>query len=83
MSKATFFTQAFNGIEVGSHIPESYCGESLYEGIKVWSSMGYDARSKYINSYIAQFGPIGFIKAAVFPAPCQTEVKPFFSGQRE
>tara|TARA_R110000851_G_scaffold213123_1_gene365784 strand:+ start:219 stop:479 length:261 start_codon:yes stop_codon:yes gene_type:complete len=83
VSKATFFTQAFNGIEVGSHIPESYYGDALYEGIKEWGAMGYAARSKYLNSYIGQFGPVGFIQAAVFPAPCQDAIKVFFASQTE
>tara|TARA_R110000772_G_scaffold259110_1_gene376615 strand:- start:250 stop:507 length:258 start_codon:yes stop_codon:yes gene_type:complete len=83
MSKATFFTQAFNGVDVGSHISGSYYGDALYDGIKEWSARGYDARSKYINSYIEQFGPIGFIQAAVFPAPCQPEIKVFFASQMD
>jgi len=82
MTRATFFNQAFNGIEVGSHIPESYHGDSLYAGIKEWSDMGYSARAIYLKSYIEQFGPVGFIQAAVFPAPCQDAIKPFYASQR-
>jgi hypothetical protein len=82
MSKATFFQQAFNGIEVGSHIPQDYCGDALYEGIKEWSKMGQDAQNAYRLSYIESFGPVDFIKAAIFPAPCQDIIKPFYANQR-
>ena len=82
MTKATFFQQAFNGIEVGSHIPESYTGDALYEGIKGWSEMGYAAQSDYLMGYLDVFGLDGFMKAAVFPAPCHDTLKPFYASQR-
>ena len=83
MSKATFFQQAFNGIEVGSHIPENYYGGTLYEGIKEWSKMGQEAQNEYRLSYVEFFGPVDFIKAAIFPAPCHDIIKPFYASQRE
>jgi hypothetical protein len=78
MSKATFFIQAFNGLDVGSHIPDSYQGNALYEGIKLWSDMGYKARSVYLASYIEKFGAVDFLKANVFPAPCHSDIAVFF-----
>jgi len=78
MSKATFFQQAFNGVEVGSHIPDGYCGQALYEGIKEWSDKGQAAQNEYRLSYLESFGPIGFVKAAIFPAPCHNSIKAFY-----
>jgi len=82
MSKATFFQQAFNGIEVGSHIPEDYFGEALYEGIKEWSDKGQEAQNEYRLRYLESFGPVGFVKAAIFPAPCHELIKPFYASER-
>lgn len=78
MSKAIFFLQAFNGVEVGSHIPDSYYGEALYEGIKIYAELGYAARSEHLLKAASVYGHEHFYKAAIFPAPLHDSIKAFY-----
>lgn len=66
MTNMTAYLQGLNGTECGSHIPDSYQGVALYEGLKAGYELGCAESAQHILAHRDRYGD-DFLQAAVFP----------------